>query len=221
MSDRSAAVTTGPLTRPCADAVARRLAETGVSVTIYEADGAGGRRLESDVLAGRIAAVLDLTLAELAAELLDLPGGAGSDRLTAAALRGVPQVIALGALDAVPIEPTRKRERPEDCLTAEFAGMCYVRTTPEENDRLGREIAHKASAARGPTVVLVPRGGLSALDAPGEPFWWPAADEALVQSLNNWISPHVRVRELDLHINDPAFATALVEALSECLAAGR
>jgi uncharacterized protein (UPF0261 family) len=173
MSALPIAVTTGPLTRPCADAAGRLLKERGLEVREYEADGRGGRDLEADILAGGIAAVLDLTLTELAAELLGRPGGAGPDRLTAAALRGLPQVIALGGLDAVP-------------------------ATAEDNDTLGREIANKASAARGPTTILVP---------------FQIVSPVLVRSLRNWISPHVRVRELDLHVNDPAFAAAAVEAL--------
>jgi uncharacterized protein (UPF0261 family) len=120
-------------------------------------------------------------------------------------------VIALGALDAVPA--SRERERLEGRRIASLDGRHYARTTPQENDHLGREIAHKASAARGPTTVLIPRRGLSALDADGGPFWWPEADAALVQSFYNWISPHVQVRELDLHINDRAFAAAAVAAL--------
>jgi uncharacterized protein (UPF0261 family) len=127
----------------------------------------------------------------------------------------VPQVIALGGLDAVPAEPTAGRR------AAAFGGIRYLRTTPEENDHLGRDIAHKASAARGPTAILIPRGGLSALDALDGPFWWLAADGALFHSLRNWLSPHVRVQESELHVNDPAFAAALVEAVSEGLAAGR
>jgi uncharacterized protein (UPF0261 family) len=35
----------------------------------------------------------------------------------------------------------------------------------------------------------------------------------LVRSLHNWISPNVRVRELDLHINDSVFAAAMIDAL--------
>jgi uncharacterized protein (UPF0261 family) len=207
MPDPSVAVTTGPLTRPCADAVARRLAETGASVTVYEANGTGGRALEADVLAGRIAAVLDLTLTELAAELLGLPSGAGPDRLTAAALRGVPQVIAVGGLDAVPVGPSDLPGRP----AAEYDGQRYFRTTPEECDRLGREIAQKASASRGPVAILLPRGGFSELH---RPFRLAGPGAALVQSLRNWLSPHVPVRELELHINDPEFAAAAVEVLT-------
>jgi uncharacterized protein (UPF0261 family) len=83
MPDPFVAVTTGPLTRPCADAAVRLLAGRGLAARVYEADGAGGQALEADVLAGRVAAVLDLTLTELAAELLGRAGGAGPDRLTA------------------------------------------------------------------------------------------------------------------------------------------
>src|ERR1700676_2771456 len=88
-----------------------------------------------------------------------------------------------------------------------------MRTTPEENDLLGKEIAHKASAARGPTAVLVPLRGVSALDREGGAFWSPAADAALFQSLRNWMSPDVELVELDLHINDPAFAEAAATLL--------
>jgi uncharacterized protein (UPF0261 family) len=189
MSVLPIAISTGPLTRPCADAAGRLLGERGRLVRKYEADGQGGRSLEADVLAGRIVAVLDLTLNELVAEMLGRSGGAGLDRLTAAALRGIPQVIALGGLDAAWRFPINNAKIP---------GALFRRTSSEENDALGREIANKASAARGPTTILVPSRSVPPV---------------LVQSLQNWISPHVPVRELDLHINDPAFAAAAVEAL--------
>jgi len=111
---------------------------------------------------------------------------------------------------------------PPGTVPAKFRGrrlyqhnpsVTLMRTTPEENDKLGKEIAEKASAARGPTTVLVPLRGVSAIDREGQPFWWPEADRALFQSLRNWISPHVRLVELDLHINDPAFARAAADTL--------
>jgi uncharacterized protein (UPF0261 family) len=91
--------------------------------------------------------------------------------------------------------------------------ITLMRTTPEENDRIGKEIAQKASAARGPTAILLPLKGVSAIDAEGKPFWWPEADAALFQSIRDWVAPGVEVNELDLHINDPLFAAAAVERL--------
>ena len=78
---------------------------------------------------------------------------------------------------------------------------------------LGKEIAEKASAARGPTALLVPLAGVSAIDKEGQPFWWPEADAALFQSLRQWISPRVKLIELDMHINDPRFAEAAAATL--------
>lgn len=108
------------------------LAAAGYTVEAFPADGTGGRALEAGVRAGRFAGVLDLVTAELAAELFGMPGGAGPDRLTAAGLTGVPQVISVG-------------------VTREL--------TPEQADRLGLEIAQKACAAKGPTAIVLPMGG--------------------------------------------------------------
>jgi uncharacterized protein (UPF0261 family) len=96
-----------------------------------------------------------------------------------------------------------------------------MRTTPEGNDRLGREIALRVSAARGPAAVVLPLRGVSALDREGQPFWWPEADAALFQSVRNWISPHVRLVELDLHVDDVEFARAAVGVLREMVERGR
>ena len=208
--ERFVAVSSSPLVRPCADAVVAALTAGNRAVRVYEANGTGGRWLEADVLAGRVAAVIDLSLTELAAELLGVPGGAGPDRLTAAALRGVPQVIVPGGLDAVRVATTIPDRRH-----ATFEGVDYLRTTPAENDRLGRDIANKASAARGPTTIVLPRGGLSALDGSGRPFHWPEANFALIQSLRNWLGPGVAVVEFAAHVNDAAFSAELVAIVPE------
>jgi uncharacterized protein (UPF0261 family) len=208
------------VTTPCVEASRRLLEEAGYEVLVFHATGSGGQTMESFIADGLIAGVLDVTTTELADELVGGILTAGPDRLTAAALRGVPQVISLGALDMVNFGPPETV--PEKFRARRFyqhnPTVTLMRTTPEENDALGKEIAHKASAARGPTAVLVPLRGVSALDAEGKPFWWPEADDALFQSLRNWISPHVRLVELDLHVNDPPFAEAAVRTLLGLLA---
>ena len=176
--------------------------------------------MESFIADGLIAGVLDLTTTELADELVGGILTAGRDRLTAAGLHGVPQVISLGALDMVNFGPPETV--PEKFRSRRFyqhnPTVTLMRTTPDENDQLGKEIAHKASASRGPAAVLVPLRGVSALDREGQPFWWPEADAALFQSLRNWMSPHVPLVELDLHINDPAFAREAARRLLDLLA---
>jgi uncharacterized protein (UPF0261 family) len=207
------------VTTPCVESARRRFDAAGFETLVFHATGTGGRTMEAMVRDGLIRGVLDITTTELADELVGGILSAGKDRLTAAALRGVPQVISLGALDMVNFGP-------RDTVPARFEGrrlyqhnasVTLMRTTPEENDALGKEIAEKASAARGPTAVLVPLRGVSAIDAEGGPFWWPGADAALFQSLRNWTGPTVRLVELDLHINDPAFAEAAARTLLELL----
>lgn len=201
---------------------ARRVVEAaGFEIHVFPATGHGGRALESAVAAGLFAGVLDLTTTELAEELLGGGRSAGPDRLTAAALRGVPDVIAPGGLDLVTFGAPEKV--PEEFRGRLFfepgPGLTLMRTTPQENDRLGREIAMKASAARGPVAIVLPLRGLSALDREGQPFWRPEADAALFQSLRNWVSPHVRLVELDLHFNDLEFGRTAAALLLEMLSA--
>ncbi len=210
------------VTTPCVETARGLLEQSGYEVLVFHATGIGGRTMESFVGDGLIRGVLDITTTELADELVGGELSAGPDRLTAAALRGVPQVISLGALDMVNFGP--RATVPEKFqgrrLYQHNPNITLMRTTPEENDRLGKEIAQKASAARGPTAVLVPLRGVSAIDREGQPFWWPEADTALFQSLRNWLSPGVRLLELDLHINDPAFAETAARTLLDMLGAG-
>lgn len=203
------------VTTPCVAAAQKQLESRGYEVVVFHATGVGGQTMESLIADGLVAGVLDITTTELADELVGGVLSAGPDRLTAAAIRGTPQVISLGALDMVnfgPQEtiPERFRERR---FHRHNANVTLMRTTPSENDRLGKEIAQKASASRGPTAVLIPLRGVSAIDREGEPFWWPEADAALFQSLRDWIGPQVKLIELDLHINDPEFARIAVETL--------
>jgi uncharacterized protein (UPF0261 family) len=202
------------VTTTCVEAARRAVEAAGFEVLVFHATGSGGRTMEGLIHDGLISGVLDITTTELADELVGGVLTAGPDRLTAAALAGVPQVISVGALDMVNFGP------PET-VPAKFQGRRFyqhnptvtlMRTTPEENDQLGKEIAQKASAAKGPTAVLVPLKGVSAIDAEGKPFWWPEADAALFQSLRNWAYGFELI-ELDLHINDPAFAAAAAEWL--------
>jgi uncharacterized protein (UPF0261 family) len=207
------------VTTPCVEAARKQLESAGYEVLVFHATGTGGRTMEELIRDGLIAGVLDITTTELADELAGGVLSAGPDRLTAAALKKVPQVISVGALDMVNFGPPETV--PEKYKSRRFyqhnPTVTLMRTTPEEMDRLGKEIAEKASAAGGPTAVLLPLRGVSAIDAEGKPFWDPQADAALFQSIRNWISPTVERVELDLHINDPAFAAACVGKLLELM----
>lgn len=202
------------VTTPCVEEARRVLEAAGYEVLVFHATGSGGRAMESLIADGLIAGVLDITTTELADELAGGVLSAGPDRLTAAGKRGVPQVISVGALDMVNFHA------PETVPPA-FAGRTFyrhnpsvtlMRTTPDENRRLGEELGAKAARATGPTAILLPARGVSAIDKEGQPFDDPAARRALFAGIRSR-AEDVDVIELDRHINDPPFATAAAEKL--------
>lgn len=203
------------VTTPCVEACRQLIEKADYEVLVFHATGTGGLTMESFIADGMVSGVLDVTTTELADELVGGVLTAGKDRLTAAGMRGIPQVISVGAVDMVNFGPP-------DTVPEKFKGRRFyqhnptvtlMRTTPEENDALGREIALKASAAKGPTTIVLPLKGVSAIDALGKPFWWPEADKALFDSIRLWKGPSVELLELDAHVNDPEFAMACAEKL--------
>lgn len=208
------------VTTPCVEHARRILEANGYEVLVFHATGNGGQAMESLIDEGLIAGVLDITTTELADELVGGVLSAGPQRLTAAGRKGVPQVISVGALDMVNFHapetiPERFRHRQ---FYRHNPHVTLMRTTLEENAALGAEIGRKASQARGPTAILLPRRGVSAIDGEGQPFDDPAARRALFDA----IAAHagsVEVTALDLHINDPAFAEAAAQKLLALMAA--
>jgi len=206
------------VTTPCVEVARTILEAAGHEVLVFHATGAGGRTLEGLIADGIIAGVLDITTTELADELAGGILTAGPQRLTAAGMKGIPQVISVGALDMVnfgPPETTPERYR-ERRFYRHNPTVTLMRTTPEEMAKLGVELAEKASAATGPTAVMLPLKGVSAIDSAGKPFWWPEADAALFEAIRGGITRGELI-EVDRHINDPEFAAACANKLLELM----
>lgn len=198
------------VTTPCVELGRNILEQSGREVLVFHATGTGGLTMESFIRDGLIKGVLDITTTELADELVGGILSAGNERLTAAGIMGIPQVISVGALDMVnfgPMDTVPEKFRNRR-LHAHNSNVTLMRTTPEENALLGKEIALKANSAKGATAIIFPLRGISALDALGKPFWWPEANHALNESLKLGLNPDVEYIELDLHINDTAFGEA-------------
>jgi uncharacterized protein (UPF0261 family) len=204
------------VTTPAVNVARERLEELGYEVLVFHATGAGGRALEGLAGSGLLAGVLDVTTTELADDLVGGVLSAGPERLTAAGRHGVPQVVAPGALDMVNFGP--RASVPERFggrnLYVHNPTVTLMRTTPAEMAELGRRVAAKLAAATGPTVLFVPLGGVSALDAPAMPFHDPKADEACFEALQGAAVDTVR---LDMNINDPAFGRVMADRLHELI----
>lgn len=196
------------LTSVAVTAARRRLEELGYEVVVFHMTGLGGNAMESLIDAGGIAGVLDLTTSELADELGGGICASGPQRLTTASRRRVPQVVAPGGLDMVNFGaagtvPARYKDRPQHVHTAQ---VTLVRTDAAMCADLGRLMVDRLSGDpkddEGPRdyrpVLLLPSGGFSAIDRPGQPFYDPVADEALRAAVRARADPgRVRVLEVD------------------------
>lgn len=130
MTDRPVyAVTTSPRTAAAARHVAAAVAIAGDS-RLHDV-ASGGQDFEAAVRCGGFAGVIDSALDSLAATLAT---GTASDRLTAAAETGTPQIIVPGGCDHL---------------------------SPRQVERLAKDVAQKASASPGPATILVPLAGWS------------------------------------------------------------
>jgi uncharacterized protein (UPF0261 family) len=211
------------VTTPCITTAREELEARGYEVLTFHMTGTGGRSMESLMDAGYVRGVLDVTTTELCDELVGGVFSAGPQRLEAAGRLGIPQVVSLGALDMVNFGPRETVPHAFDDrnLYVHNAQVTLMRTTPEECAQLGRQIGEKLSRATGPTALFIPLRGVSMIAVEGGPFYDPAADEALFTAVREASGPNVELVELDLDVNDPAFATAMVDKLDGYLAAGR
>ncbi len=209
------------VTTPAVDAARARLTELGYEVLVFHATGAGGRALEALARSGMLAGVLDLTTTELADDMVGGVLTAGPDRLTAAGAAGIPQVVSLGALDMVNFGPrdTVPERFAERMFFVHNPTVTLMRTTVAENAELGRRLGAKLAAATGPTALVVPHLGVSALDAEGMPFRDEAADAALfAAALDAVAGSAVTVVDEPAHINDKDLAERAAQLLHDLIA---
>ena len=206
------------VTTPCVQAVTRAL-EARYDCLIFHATGTGGQSMEKLVDSGLLAGVIDVTTTEIADEIVGGVLSAGPGRLDAIARARVPYVGSCGALDmvnfwAMDTVPAQFRARN---LYRHNANVTLMRTTPEECARIGRFIADKLNRMEGPVRFLIPGGGVSLIDAPGQPFWDPAADTALFDAITSGVraTSSRQIIRLPHNVNDPEFVDALVAAFGE------
>jgi uncharacterized protein (UPF0261 family) len=212
------------VTTPCVTRAREALEERGYEVLVFHATGTGGKAMEALVDGGLVQGVLDVTTTELCDDLVGGVLSAGPARLEAAGRAGVPQVVSLGALDMVNFgaRDTVPPEFRDRNLYEHNPAVTLMRTTPEECAELGRRIAAKLSVASGPVSLFVPLLGVSMIDADGQPFHDPEADAALFEALREGLDgSRVELIELDHHINDEEFATAMADKLDEYIEARR
>ena len=201
-------VTMFGVTTAAVQGVTRQL-EREYDCLVFHATGTGGRSMESLADSGLLSALIDLTTTEVADMLVGGVFPADRDRFGAAIRTRLPLVISVGAMDMVNFGP--RDSVPEKFRGRRFvvhnANVTLMRTTAQENRAIGEWMGERINQMQGPVRLLLPEGGVSALDAPGQPFNDPEADAALFQALEETVrtTPLRRIERVAANINDDAF----------------
>jgi uncharacterized protein (UPF0261 family) len=192
-----------------------RLLSPRFDCLVFHATGTGGQSMEKLLDDGLISGVIDLTTTEVCDHLFGGVLACTDDRFGAVVRSQAPYVGSCGALDmvnfgAIETVPPYYRGRK---LYPHNPQVTLMRTTVEENVQQARWIANRLNQSTGEVRFLLPLGGVSALDAPGQPFWDPEADAALFETLASEFQQTDcrKLVRLPFHINDPNFAQAGVE----------
>lgn len=214
----SVAITMFGVTTPCVQ-FAREYFETcGYEVLVFHATGVGGRSMENLIEAGYFKGVLDITTTEWCDELFGGVLSAGPHRCEAAAKKSIPQVVSVGALDMVNFYAfnTVPEKYAHRNLYKHNPTVTLMRTSIKENISLGKKLSEKLNMATGKSALFIPLGGVSAIDAPNQPFYGEHEDKALFKTLlDNVDASTTEIVQLDLHINDKDFAIAAAQKLIE------
>jgi uncharacterized protein (UPF0261 family) len=217
--ERTVAVTALGNTEPAVSLAVKKLQEKGFQVIPFHASGAGGSAMEELIEHGIILGVLDLTPHELTEEVV----GAGAyipvtpGRLRAAGAKGIPQVVSTGGMEylcfgpkeSIPLRLRKRKIYMHNPLNAN------VRVSRNEMSQVGKTMAERLNEARGMTAVLIPLRGWSIYGAKGGPLYDEVGYKIFLKALKNHLRAHIRLEEVDAHINDSRFVERCVKQLVE------
>ena len=164
------------VTTTCVQQVTKALGDD-YDCLVFHATGIGGQSMEKLVDSGLLTGVLDITTTEICDMMMGGVFPATEDRFGAVIRRKMPYIGSVGALDMVNFgAPDTVPEKYCERLFYEHnPQVTLMRTTPDENARMGDWIAGRLNEMTGPVRFLLPEGGVSAIDAPGQPFHDPEA----------------------------------------------
>jgi uncharacterized protein (UPF0261 family) len=201
--------------------VKRLLEAAGYEVAPFHANGTGGMAMEDLVDQGIIGGVLDFALHEFADRLYNgYCGAIGPGRLASAGRRGIPQVVVPGGLDCIVLEFDSPETMPDAVKGRKVFWYDFrsgVRTSVEDVLDLAGEISAKLNSATGPVKFVIPMKGWSEADSEKGPLFEPETNDIFVTEIERLLDPGIEVFKIDAHINEEAFAKAVVDALDEML----
>ncbi len=191
----------------------------GFEAAVFHSTGMGGRALAQMAQQGRLAAVFDLCLQEVANDFFGSQVVSGPGRLSAP---GVPRLIGPGGVDM--IDAVAHQPIPSPIAGYEFHQhnrlITSAKASVDDRRRVAEHIAGLLAESDAPTAFLLPRRGVGEWDRPGGPMHEPEAIAALAEALAVHIGPPVELIDLDCHINDPLYTQTAMEVFDAWLESG-
>ncbi|NNL74911.1 MAG: UPF0261 family protein, partial [Desulfobacterales bacterium] len=204
---------------PCektASSVRTALEQKGYQIIGFSAAGIGDRAMEDMIAEGFFQGVIDLAPGGVGEHLLGFMRDAGPNRLEAAGILGIPQIISTCSVNHM--TPARSKYKPEYHERRKFdldKFRTWIRLSPDELKEVAIVFAAKLNRAQGPVTVMIPLNGWSAADLPGNDTHDPSEDRLFTEVLREKLKPDVQIVEVDANMEDPEFAKAVVENASK------
>ena len=208
------------VTTPCVMRAKEYLEQEGYEVIIFHASGTGGKMMESLINSGIVDGVLDLTTTEWIDEIAGGIMTAGPERLDAAALNGIPQVVSVGAADMITFgERSSLPEKYKNRVVyMHNPAITVVKSNIEENIAFGIKVGEKLNQCKSNAALLLPIRGVSMNDKAGSKYYGPKEDQALFITLKKVINnPLVEIIDVDAHINEEVLAISAAKKLIELM----
>jgi uncharacterized protein (UPF0261 family) len=192
-----------------AERVKKYLEDMGYEVVAFHANGTGGMAMEELAAEGYFHGILDLATHELADELMGgYCKGIGTGRLQPFPGVPLPRLVVPGGLDCAVLEFTRN-SIPEEFKNRKIFFYDFrsaIRLNEDETEFLAHQLAEKLNMDPENFKLLVPNKGWSEADRAGAPLYDPFISEKFIQKLKQVLLKDVTIKQIDLHINEPAFA---------------
>ena len=196
----------------CASAVRTALEQQGYQVIGFSAAGIGDRAMEDMIAGGFFQGVIDLAPGGVGEHHFGFMRDAGPHRLETAGKLGLPQIISTCSVNHM--TPSRSKYKPEYHERRKFdldKLRTWIRLSPDELKEVAGIFAEKLNQSKGPVTVMIPLNGWSSADLPGNDTHDPVEDRLFIEVLREKLKSDVQIIEVDANMEDPGFATAVVE----------
>lgn len=196
----------------------RLLPDDTYEKTCFHANGVGGRCMEKLISEGAFDLIADMTLHELACEVLGGYCTGANNRLQAAIEHHIPMVVVPGALDMLDFFIDEDgRGLPDDIdrrkKVYHNSSIAHTKIYRDEAVRLARILAERLNRTTAPVTLILPDEGFCEAAARGGPMYDPEVDKAFISTIKPLLDQHITIIDVEGNINSDNCQNAVAAAI--------